>query len=374
MSKTSTTIEFILPDLGEGLAEATISKWLVESGSEINIDQEIVLVETAKSIVSIPAPYPGKLTAIMAPAGTTVLVGSPLCVFEASISDTPINNTNNHQTPTNIPPRQTKYHPPTNTSIKASPRARQLASQYNIDLTKITPNGPRNSITVAAIQQAITAKPPSQPPQRLSSGHRAMAYNLENNSRDIVQSTIMDEIILRHSLNPKTVLTKTIRALEYGITQVPQINGHFQQKTYQVKRMQNLHLGLAVASQSELFLPVITNTQDLSDAQLRTQIQEYKHQATTDNFSPDQLTGFSLILTNIGSLGIKYGTPVVISPCICSVAIGKLDNKLIQTPTGTIKNIPILPISISFDHRVITGAEAAAFMHAIGEYFQKATV
>ena len=102
----------------------------------------------------------------------------------------------------------------------------------------------------------------------------------------------------------------------------------------------------------------------MSDSALQTCIAELKHTATTNQFPPEQLSGFSLILTNIGSLGIKYGTPMVISPCVCSIAIGRLEEKPRIDSQGQLSQTTVLPISVSFDHRAITGLECAKFIHA----------
>jgi 2-oxoisovalerate dehydrogenase E2 component (dihydrolipoyl transacylase) len=359
---------FKLPDLGEGLPDAIIREWHVKVGDTVKTDQTIASMETAKALVEVPAPLDGTIEKLFGAVDDTIETGHPLVGFEGE-SDTEedkdagtvvgtIEESNSviQETPTHIIKKSTQ-------GAKATPAVRALAKRLAVDLASISPKG--DHITKQEVEQAAktsastTAIPAGM--EKLSPARQAMVLSMNKSHQNVVPVTLVDDANIATWKGQDNITIRIIRALQAACQSEPMLNATFSGEHMAFKHNEAINLGLAVDTPHGLFVPVLKNIAALNDQALRQQINAFKSQAQTKTMAPEDLQGATIILSNFGALAGRYANPVVMPPMTAIVGVGKLYEGVIAVE-GQPAVRPMLPLSITADHRAVTGGEVARFL------------
>lgn len=373
---------FNLPDLGEGLAEAEIREWYVKEGDTVNAEQPLVSVETAKAVVDVPSPHAGKIAKLYGKSGDIIQTGKPLVEFSdvtsghrgdtgTVVGKVEIGHKVLKEEATGIQTKKSE-----NTNIKASPAVRALAKKLNVELANIKGTGPQGSITLedvsgATSTTATTAAEEKKPlGEALHGVRRYMAINMELAHREIVPVTLMDDADIEHWPKGTDISVRIIRAIIAGCAAEPALNAHFDGKSISRQLFTEVNLGLAIDMPNSLFVPVIKTVNKKSDAEIRQQIDQFKKQAQQQNFSPADLQGGTITLSNFGMLAGRYANPIIVPPTVAIIGVGKLHTGVVAVDGRPVAH-RLIPLSLSFDHRAATGGEAARFLAAMITDLQK---
>lgn len=364
---------FKLPDLGEGLPDAIIREWHVKVGEIVKKDQPIVAMETAKALVDVVAPFDTTIEKLFGDVNDTIETGKPLIGFEgaADPKDTPkdtgtvvgkIEQSDAIASDTIFSNTGTTA----NTGIKATPAVRALARQLNVDLAAVVFSGDRitaDDVTNAA--QKLSTQNTADGWEVLSGIKRAMVLSMVKSHHDIVPVTIIDDANIHAWTGKQDITVRIIRAIIQACQTEPALNAHFDGKSMSTKKYAKINLGLAVDMPHGLFVPVIKDVANLSSEKIRDTVERFKEQARTKSIPQNDLRGATIVLSNFGAIAGRYANPIILPPTVAIVGIGRLTKQIALDE----KNQPVLhrmmPISLTVDHRAITGGEAARFLRAM---------
>lgn len=366
---------FNLPDLGEGLAEAEIREWYVKEGETVSVDQPLVSMETAKAVVDVPSPYAGKILKLHGDINAVIKTGSPLITFESDemtqekkTSVVGALEETAHtwkEEPLIIGSASTKTK-----TIKAMPQARVLAQQFNIDLSLVTPSGPQGLITVQDVKQWFehsekrTGSALTGETEKLHGVRRVMAVAMAQSHREVVPVTIFEEADISHLSKESDLTVILLKAIVFATKSEPALNAWFDGLTLERKLFSEVNVGLAVDTSEGLFVPVIKQVEKLSTEALRDKINEYKTTVKDRSVSPREMQGATITLSNFGMIAGKYATPIIIPPSVAILGCGR-HREMAISRDGNILSARLLPLSLTFDHRAVTGGEATRFLGAL---------
>lgn len=377
---------FNLPDLGEGLPDAEIREWYAQVDDVIKVDQPMVAMETAKALVDIPAPFSGKITKLYGKPGDIIKTGQALIDIEAEIStkknidqatvvgNLQLGNRIIDESPLGIQQKQTSM--PNQNGIKATPAIRALAKKFQINLNDCRGTGPNGQILAADIEKMIQQKssketgsaslssPASDGYEPLRGVRRVMASTMKQTQLSIVPVTLVDDADI-HAWPEKTDITlRLIRAVMSACQREPRLNAWFDESKLALRKHSQIDLGLAMDAPEGLFVPVLKNVAQESAINLRKAIDKFKLEVKNRSISPDDLLGATFVLSNVGVFAGRYATPIIIPPMVAILAAGRINEKVV-VEEGKISVHKQLPLSLTVDHRVITGGEAARFLSAL---------
>ena len=366
---------FNLPDLGEGLPDAEIHEWFVKEGDIVNLDQPLVSMETAKAVVDVPCPQQGRIVKFFGQPGDVIKTGDPLVGFEADLmprvdKGTVVGNleestevSDDHFIVGSSAVRQ---------RIKATPGVKMLAKKLKVDLTTLSGSGDHGLITREDVQQAADRL--STPPEGfepLRGVRRAMLASMIESHQVVVPVSIFDEADIASWHEPTDITVRLIHAIHEACSKEPALNAWFDTAHNARKCFDQLHLGLAMDSDEGLFVPVIHDVGQYTDKALRNLINEYKVAVQARALPPEQLKGATFTLSNFGKFAGRFASPIIVPPMVAILAVGRLYEGVVSHQ-GNIESHRILPLSLSFDHRAVTGGEATRFLGAVIESLQKA--
>ena len=381
-------IIFKLPDLGEGLPNADITQWHIKVGDKVNVDQPIVSMETAKAVVDIPAPHEGVIAKLFGEEGDTINTGEPLVAFENNDAKTAPKQTekedaikeytNKKDTGTVVGNIQSTNHvidetaaltSNNNTKVKVTPAVRALAKKAKVDLATIIPSRADGVITRADIENATNNKTTLKDLKPLKGTKRFMAEAMSKSHQEVVAVTLNDIAILPDNFNKKETTTRLIKALITACSNEPALNARFHTQAFAIEPSKSVDIGLAIDTPEGLFVPVIKEAESLSDADIQSQITTFKEQALNRTLTPTSMQGATITLSNFGSIAGRFGNPIIVPPQVAILGVGRIYDDVIP-----LDNKPVikacLPLSLSFDHRAVTGGEGARFLKAVIESLQ----
>ncbi|MGT2431976.1 dihydrolipoamide acetyltransferase family protein [Cupriavidus basilensis] len=356
---------FKLPDLGEGLQEAEITEWHVKPGDSVAADQPLVSVETAKAIVEIPSPYAGQVARLFAAAGEIVHLGAPLAGFEgagepedagAVVGDVKVGTQVVAEAPAALGRGSG--------AVRAVPAVRALARQLDVDLAMVTPSGADGVITAADVRRVAATLADLGPPEVLRGVRRAMAQNMARAQSEVAAATVIDDADI-HAWAPGTDTTiRLVRALVAGCRAEPGLNAWYESQTGRRHVPKRIDVGIAVDLPEGLFVPVLRDTGNRDAADLRRGLDRMRADVRARKIAPEEMRGNTITLSNFGMLAGKYAAPIVVPPTVAILGAGRIHDAVVAA--GGVPAVHrILPLSLTFDHRVVTGGEAARFLAAV---------
>jgi 2-oxoisovalerate dehydrogenase E2 component (dihydrolipoyl transacylase) len=378
---------FKLPDLGEGLAEAEILEWHVKPGDRVLVDQPMVSVETAKAVVEVPVPYSGTVTALHGAVGDIVATGAPLIDFDSGtvVGSMPATNEEEYVDSAKIG----RARGGVAARNRAVPMARALARRFGLDLADIAGSGPGGLIKlddVLAHAQMDAAPAPAQSQSQsqsrpegnhrvlavpagataepLRGARRAMAHNMSLSRAQIPLSTVCDDADIHAWSQRGDYMLRLIRAMISAWRAEPALNAWYDAASNSRILLKHIDLAIAVDTPGGLIVPVLRNIQDKTPEQLRAAIAAQKDAAHQRSTTPEDLRDFTLMLSNFGTLAGRYGIPLVVPPAVAILGAGKVRKDAVAVG-DTVAAHRRMPLSLSFDHRCITGGEACRFLAAV---------
>jgi pyruvate dehydrogenase E2 component (dihydrolipoamide acetyltransferase) len=361
---------FNLPDLGEGLPDAEIHEWFVKEGDTVSVDQPLVSMETAKAVVDVPCPEAGTIAKLHGKPGDVIKTGEPLVSFAVTSAKQPdkgtvVGNLEESSVVTEdnfIIGRQNAN----SQRIKATPAVRILAKKLSIDLSTLKGSGENGIITQKDVQ--AQADKNTQVPngfEALRGVRRSMLHSMTLSHAEVVPVSIFDEADI-NAWKPGTDITvRLIRAIIKAVKVEPALNAWFDTKHSARQCFTEVHLGLAMDNDEGLFVPVIHDAEKHSDAQLRSLIDSLKSSVSKRELTADKLKGATITLSNFGKFAGRFASPIIVPPMVAILAVGRLYNGVVVNAKGAIDAHKLLPLSLSFDHRAVTGGEATRFLGAV---------
>lgn len=374
---------FKLPDLGEGLQEAEIREWLVEVGDVVKADQPLASVETDKAVVEVPSPHAGKVAELHGNEGDTVAVGAVLVSFEGepesqgrdtaesdAIRDTGVVVGDMTQGDDVIAEKAGKVG--SGAGLKVAPAVRAMAHKLGVDLGIITPTGPNGLITAADVQRVHKILSEVGPLERIRGARRSMANTMSQARDEVMPTTLMDDADIGSWKAGQDVTCRLIRAMVAGVQHEPSLNAWFDPVEIGRRVLEKIHVGVAVDTPEGLFVCVLQDVAKRDAASLREGLDRMKADADTRSVPLEELRGYTISLSNFGRFGGRYATPVIVPPTVAIVAAGSARRGIIVAD-GKPAVRRILPLSLTFDHRAVTGGEAGRFLAAMIEDLKSGT-
>ena len=353
---------FQLPDLGEGLTEAEIVAWHVSPGDRVLTDQPLVSVETDKAIVEIPSPQSGLIKEIHGEPGDILAVGDILVIFDevgktdagAVVGDLPRAAPQSGDASRERLSRSDK-------GLRATPAVRALAARLGVALETLTGTGPEGAITSNDVRAASTTTKGGGTPLR--GVRRSMAIAMTRSRSEIVPATVHDQANIDHWAQNEDATLRLIRAIVSAVEAEPGLNAWFDSEREALSHKPSLDLGLAVDRPEGLYVPVLRDVTALDEPARRARIEALKQAVRERSIARADLTGQTFTLSNFGMIAGRHVSLVIVPPQVGILGAGRIEQQVVAV-AGEMQICRMLPLSLTFDHRVVTGAEAARFMAA----------
>ena len=408
--------DFILPDLGEGLTEAELVRWLVSPGDTVEIDQPVVEVESAKAVVELPSPFAGVVEKLHAEAGQTVHAGQPLLTVggatasestaEGSRADvipgtavrdegsgavligygTTARKTSNRAVPagrfrgrdtavatTAAPPVDGRRSP------VVSPLVRRLAREHGIDATSIQGSGPDSLVMRADVEARIAALSSTTGSSAdgdlripLTGVRKVIAERMSASRREVPEATIWLDVDATALLEAKEQLQRTTgerwsllalvaRFVIAGLKQHPILNSSVDVAAGEIVQHSDINLGLAAQTPRGLMVPVVHGAGAMTTQQLRDAIASVVDTAATGGFPNEQLRGGTFTLNNYGGFGVDGSAPIINQPEVAMLGLGRIIDRP-WVVDGELAVRKVMVLSMVFDHRVCDGDVPSEFI------------
>ena len=354
---------FHLPDLGEGLSEAEIVEWHVKVGERVAADQPMVSVETAKAVVEVPAPFAGTVLALHGAAGDVIATGAPLIEFDDGTVVGAIPRSDAELPPEPVAREPSHDGPRAQARARAVPAARALAKHLAVDLGSVAGTGRAGLITIDDVLGAAprTADSASQPLRGL---RRAMRATMTLAHAQVALSTVCDDADLGDWERAGGYTVRLIRAIAAAVRVEPALNAWFDPDRDARTLHSRLDLAVAVDTGDGLVVPVIRDAGALAPQALATALAERKAAAHARTLAPEDLRDATFTLSNYGTVAGRYAVPQVVPPAVAILGAGTVRVEPVALGERVVARRR-LPLSLSFDHRCVTGGEACRFLAAV---------
>jgi pyruvate dehydrogenase E2 component (dihydrolipoamide acetyltransferase) len=362
--------QFTLPDLGEGLEEAEIVSWYVNEGDHVVTDQPLLSVETDKAVVEIPSPSSGRIAHLFGAKGDLVKVGAPLVEFaEGAEQDTgtivgELGRTE-HPPATGIPSAR-----PTGPEPQIFPAVRALARKLNVALELVEGTGPGGSITRADVERAVKSMSRTGPAEPLRGMRRAMAQRMTMAHSEIAAATVTDEADIEEWRQGEDITIRLARAIAAACKAEPALNAWYDSNARERRLIERLDLGIAVDTEGGLIVPVLRNVAERSVSDLRAGLERLRADAIARSIPPEELRGATITLSNFGMIGGRFANLIIVPPQVAIIGAGRISQRVVAH-RGQPAVRRMLPLSLTFDHRVVTGGEAARFLVALKQDLER---
>jgi pyruvate dehydrogenase E2 component (dihydrolipoamide acetyltransferase) len=357
--------QFILPDLGEGLEEAEIVTWHVNEGDRVVVDQPLVSVETDKAVVEVPSPWSGRIARLFGGKGDLIKVGAPLVEFaedgQSQDTGTVVGELGQSET---APPRAEAAAVTPSRTIQVLPAVRALARKLDVDLNLVQASGPGGTITRADIERAAKSLAEAGPAEPLRGMRRAMAQRMAAAHAEVVRTTVTDEADIDGWRKGEDVTIRVVRAIAAGCRAEPSLNAWYNAEAGERRLIKRIDVGIAVDTEGGLIVPVLRNVGERDARDLRTGLDRLRADAAARSIPPEELRGATITLSNFGMIGGRFANLIVVPPQVAIVGAGRIDQRVL-VHEGKPAARRVLPLSLTVDHRVVTGGEAARFLVAL---------
>ena len=346
--------EFKLPDLGEGLTEGEIARWLVTEGQEVAEDDPLVEIQTDKTTVEIPSPAAGTVSRILVAEGEVVPVGTVLVVIGADGAEP--------AAPEPEPKRDRVYQ--TQGRTQATPIVRRIAQELGVDLASLSGTGPSGRITESDVREAAGGelvsdrhKPSEGRREPLRGVRRQIAEHLTKAHREVPAVTFVEECDFT-DVDLQLLVPLALKAAAASLAEFPELNARLEGD--EIVYLDRYDLGVAVQTDEGLVVPVVRDCDSVSLAVLASELERLADAARSGTLKPEELRGSTFSITSAGKLGGLVVTPLVNYPEVGILGIHRIGPRPVVRD-GEVVVRHIGNVSVTFDHRVVDGARAAAF-------------
>jgi pyruvate dehydrogenase E2 component (dihydrolipoamide acetyltransferase) len=349
--------EFKLPDLGEGLTEGEISRWLVSEGQDIAEDDPLVEIQTDKTTVEIPSPAAGKVTRILVGEGEVIPVGTVLVVIGGEPQGdgaAPEREAAQAQ-----PAASAAAAAPTAGRGRATPLVRRIAQELGVDLDSVAGTGPQGRITEDDVRAA--AAPHEGRREPLRGVRRLIAEHMARAHREVPAVTWVEECDFS-KVDLKLLVATTLEACAASLQEFPELNARLEGD--EIVYLDRYDLGVAVQTDQGLVVPVVRDCDKRARDELAAEVERLAESARAGTLKPDELRGSTFTVTSAGKLGGLLQTPIVNHPEVAILSIGRIAERPVVRD-GEVVAASIGYVSVTFDHRVVDGARAAEFGLAV---------
>ena len=406
--------DFILPDLGEGIAEAEIRKWLVKQGDLVKEHQSVVEVETDKAVVEVPSPKGGTVLRISREEGETVKVGEVLLIIGEAGEKTeapraavekpkPAERPKSVTVIGELPEEEEEVKPAVAARPKpapavqvekqgagflAAPAVRAFAKEKGVDLGKVKGSGPGGSVSREDVQKAM--KQPARADEEtvveriaIRGVRKAIAKNLLLAQKTTASVTETDEAditalweirasqkkVLEEKGVHLTFMPFIIKAVQHTLMGFGSFNASVDEEHEEIMIKKFYNIGVAVDTPDGLIVPVVRNVEEKTIRALAVELQDLSAKARERTIRLDDLKGSTVTITNYGAFGAVFATPIINYPDVAILGTGKISDKP-RVKEGQVAIRKVLPLSLTFDHRVNDGAGAAKFLTRLVAYLE----
>jgi pyruvate dehydrogenase E2 component (dihydrolipoamide acetyltransferase) len=420
---TNTAFEFLLPDVGEGLEDAEIVNWKVAVGQQIEANQPLVEIESAKSLVELPSPFAGTVLELLAKEGEVVRVGTPIIRIQLAASEQLVEKkvapekteflvgsiskgdesrrqrgtTRSYGRKADLAEATSEIATPVAPKITggmATPPVRKLARELGVDLSNVVGSGPQGSVTREDVMASAGQNKPIAAEKPVD-GARESRTPIRGVRRAMADAMVASAFTAPHVTEFKTVdvsasmhlleqlraqpafagiklspLTLLARAMCLAARNTPEINSSWDSPSQEIVTKHYVNLGIAAATDRGLLVPNIKDADQLTLKELALAIAEVVEAARTGKTEPAQMVGGTMSITNIGVFGIDTGTPILPPGESAIIALGAV----MQRPwvvDGQIMVRDITTLALSFDHRLVDGAQGSKFLSDVALMLQE---
>ena len=344
--------EFKLPDLGEGLTEGEISRWLVEEGQDVAEDEPLVEIATDKTTVEIPSPARGTISRILVPEGDVVPVGTVLVVIGGDGSAPE--------------PQESalKHAARAEEKVRATPLVRKVAAELGVDLAGLSGTGPQGRITEEDVRAAAGESPAATTEGERVQLHgirRQMFEHLTRAHREIPAVTWVEECDFTDVALTRLV-PLVLQAVTESLQEFPELNARVEES--ELVLLDRYDIGIAVQTEQGLVVPVVHGADRLSLDELGAEVRLLAEAANTGTLKPEQLRGGTFTVTSAGKAAGLFVTPLINHPEVAILGIHRIEERPVVRD-GEVVVRRMGNVSVTFDHRVIDGKRAAEFGLAV---------
>jgi pyruvate/2-oxoglutarate dehydrogenase complex dihydrolipoamide acyltransferase (E2) component len=351
--------EFKLPDLGEGLTEGEVARWLVSEGQEIAEDDPLVEIQTDKTTVEIPSPAAGRVARILVAEGEVAPVGAVLVVIgdgEVAAADVPA--------PAPAAPAADGGQSPGPDSggrVQATPLVRRIAAELGVDLATVSGTGPGGRVTEADVRAATGRQSPAPAAEGrripVRGIRRRIVDHLTTAHREIPAVTFVEECDFT-GVDITRLVARTLKAAAESLKVFPELNARLESD--EIVLLDRYDLGLAVQTDEGLVVPVVRSCDTESEDALAAEADRLAEAARAGALKPEELRGSTFTVTSAGKLGGLFVTPLVNHPEVAILGVHRIAPRPV-VHGGAVVVRDVGHVSVTFDHRVVDGARAAAF-------------
>ena len=384
--------EFKFPDVGEGIAEGEIVRWLVKEGDSVKEDQDLVEVETDKALLTLHSPCTGKVTKLHGKEGDIIKVGNVLTTFDAGGDEPPVEvekkdagtvvgRLSDHEVVEVLHP------------VQATPAVRLLAKQMRLDLRSLKGTGPGGRITKEDVERAATQTGEQTRAEADAYGlvekiplrgiRRTVAKRMAEASKRVAEVTIWEDADItelervrakeRKVAEEKgvrlTYLPFIIKAVLPALNAHPSFNASLDEAAEAIILKKYFNIGIAVDTTDGLIVFVIKDADKKAILDLAKETATLAEKARLRKIDLHELKGSTFTITNYGVVGASYGTPIINYPEVAILGLGKIEDRPVVRD-GEIAIRKIMPLSLAFDHRVIDGVEAGRFLGVVIQHLE----
>lgn len=395
-------MDFLLPELGEGVYEAEMTRWLVKAGEQVKPGQALLEVLTDKATMEVPAPFAGTITELKVQPGDRLSIGQPILAYEDKSSAAAATPRKAKAAPANktAAPKATpeRNGPTPAAGIAAAPAVRQMARKLGVDLAKVRGSGPHGRILIDDLATALPAtaqaaaqasKPRETLPEWARSGkrvklqglRRTIAERMVHSKRIIPHYSYVDEcdvtelVKLREQHKTSfaqqgvklTYLAFFVKAVAAALRDVPMVNSSLDDAAEEIVLHDQVNVGIAVAAPHGLIVPVVRDADKLSLLDLAREIERLSDDARAGKSKLEDLRGGAFTVTSIGNLGGLFAAPIINHPEVGILGIGKIVKRPMFDDHGDMRAADMVYLSFAGDHRVIDGAIAVEFGNKVME-------
>lgn len=412
--------QFKLPDIGEGIHEGEIVKWFVKPGDTVKEDDVLAEVQNDKAVVEIPSPVDGTVKEVLAEEGTVAVVGDVIVTIDApgyeeeeapaAAEPAKEESTQPEKPVEQTTPKPAESAPAANAGagsrVIAMPSVRKYAREKGADITQISGSGKNGRVLKEDIDQFLTGGAPAtqtaettteeaaapsaataaapapvagtETREKIRGIRKAISNAMVHSKHTAPHVTLMDEVDVTKTVAHRkqfkeeaaaqgvklTYLPYVVKALVSALKEFPTLNASIDDANEEIVYKHYYNIGIATDTDNGLFVPNIKDADRKSMYQMAQEIADYAEKARSGKLAPNDMKGGTCTITNIGSAGGQWFTPVINHPEVAILGIGRIQEKAIVRD-GELVAAPVLALSLSFDHRLIDGATAQNALNKI---------